>query len=222
MCNLKRFAVTLSCGGMVYIMFTKKQVRNGVKSMSAKAMSWSQVCKALSGIGGYIQLDDTTKVKPLELMQTLGVHVLKNSYKPADIFMAWSRRMIQNEKTVCIAKNVPVMVDVCGNEYKLHDSNLKTVARFELCRLVSAADRVKGTTDVMVSTTNVLRGLQQSAYIEETMKKIADSAKKVEGITEGFINVGNAKQPDWCHVSLHNGVWSFDGMDDVEVVAKVA
>ncbi len=77
MCNLKRFAVTLSCGGMACIMtYTKKQIRNGVKSMSAKAMSWSQVCKALSGIGGYIQLDDTTKVRPWDLMQSLGVHVL--------------------------------------------------------------------------------------------------------------------------------------------------
>lgn len=204
-------------------MFTKKQVRNGVKNLSAKAMSWSQVCKALSGIGGYIQLDDTTKVRPLELMQSLGVHVLKNSYKPSDIFLAWSRRMMQdNEKTVCIAKNVPVVVDVCGKEYRLYDNNLKTVARYELCRLVSAADRVKGTSDVMVSTTNVLRGLQQSAYIEETIKKMQDSAKKVDAITEGYVNLGNAKQPDWCHVSLHNGVWSFDGTENVKVVAKVA
>lgn len=32
---------------------TKKSINAGVKSMGAKAMSWNQVCKSLSGIGGY-------------------------------------------------------------------------------------------------------------------------------------------------------------------------
>lgn len=199
--------------------YTKKQINSGVKNLKNASMSWSQVCKALSGIGGYIQLDDKTKVRPLELMQQLGVHVLKNSYKPSDIVLAWSRRMMTDDERVCIAKNVPVMVDVCGTSYKLCDKNLKTVYRFELARLVSANDRIKGTTDVIVNTQNVLRGLQQSVYVDETMKKVKDSAKKVDAISEGFINMGTSAQPDWQHVTLVKGVWMFDG---IEVEVKVA
>ena len=74
------------------IISSKKQVNRGVKSMSAKAMSWSQVCKQISGIGGYVEIDEGKKVRPLELMQSLGVHVNKNSYTPKDIFTAWSAR----------------------------------------------------------------------------------------------------------------------------------
>ena len=57
------------------IISNKKSVNKGVKSMAAKAMSWSQVCKQISGIGGYIEIGDGEKVRPLQLMQSLGVHV---------------------------------------------------------------------------------------------------------------------------------------------------
>ena len=58
---------------------TKKSINCGVKSMSQKAMSYSQVCKQLSGIGGYVEIGNNEKVRPLELMQSLGVHVNRNS-----------------------------------------------------------------------------------------------------------------------------------------------
>lgn len=71
----------------------KKSVNKGVKSMTAKAMSWSQVCKQLSGMGGYVEIGEGEKVRPLVMMQSLGVNVSKNSYKVTDIFAAWSERM---------------------------------------------------------------------------------------------------------------------------------
>ena len=72
-------------------------------------VSWNQVCKAISGIGGYVSISETEKVRPLELMQSLGVHVSKNSYKPKDIFGAWSERMKKDGK-VLMAHDVP---DLC-------------------------------------------------------------------------------------------------------------
>ena len=71
----------------------KKSVNKGVKSMTAKAMSWSQVCKQLSGMGGYVEVGEGEKVRPLVMMQSLGVNVSKNSYKVTDIFAAWSERI---------------------------------------------------------------------------------------------------------------------------------
>ena len=100
------------------IITSKKSINRGVKSMAAKTMSWNQVCKAISGIGGYVAISDKEKVRPLELMQSLGVHVLKNSYKPKDIFLAWSRRLMDGEQ-VLMAHGVPYIVNFGGYDYDL-------------------------------------------------------------------------------------------------------
>ena len=91
------------------IITSKKSINNGVKSMAAKAMSWNQVCKAISGIGGYVSISETEKVRPLELMHSLGVHVSKNSYKPKDIFAAWSERMKKDGKIKPITEHSTTM-----------------------------------------------------------------------------------------------------------------
>lgn len=178
--------------------------------MAAKAMSWNQVCKALSGIGGYVTIDDNTKVRPLELMQSLGVHVLKNSYTPKDIFTAWSERMKKDGK-VCIMRSIAFIVVVDGREYTLFakkDGDYSRVSKSELVPLVSATDK-SDKTDVVVNPTNVLRGLQQSVFITATMERIAKSAAKCAAISEGWINIGDKKAEKWVTVKKDkNGKWS--------------
>ena len=189
---------------------TKKSINAGVKSFSAKAMSWSQVAKQLSGIGGYIAISDKEKVRPLELMQSLGVHVLKNSYTPKDIFTAWSARMMKDGK-VCIMRSVGYQVTINGKEYTLcseKDGEFKSVSQSVLVPLVSAADK-GDKTDVVVNATNVLRGLQQSVFITSTMEKIQKSAEKCAALKSGYVNMGDKKSEKWVRVAkLVNGSWA--------------
>lgn len=201
----------LSCGKTPKIMITtKKSIGFGVKSMGAKAMSWSQVAKQLSGIGGYIAISDKEKVRPLELMQSLGVHVLKNSYTPKDIFTAWSARMMKDGK-VCIMRSVGYQVTINGKEYTIcseKNGEYKQVSQSVLVPLVSAADKADKT-DVVVNATNVLRGLQQSVFITSTMEKIQKSADKCEALKVGYVNVGDKKNEKWVLVKKNkNGVWA--------------
>lgn len=189
---------------------TKKSINAGVKSMGAKAMSWNQVCKSLSGIGGYIAISDKEKVRPLELMQSLGVHVLKNNYTPKDILMAWSERMKVNGK-VCIMRSVGYQVTIDGKSYTLcseKDGEYKQVSQSVLVPLVSASDK-SDRTDVVVNPVNILRGLQQSVYITATMDKIAKSAEKCAALKAGWVNMGDRKAEKWVRVSkLVNGSWA--------------
>lgn len=179
--------------------------------MAAKAMSWNQVCKSLSGIGGYVSIDDKTKVRPLELMQSLGVHVLKNHYTPKDIFTAWSEKMKVDGK-VCIVGAVPYSVCVDGRWYILHsdvDGDKFRVSKSELVPLVSACDKSEKT-DKVVNVTNILRGLQQSVFITSTMERIAKSAAKCAAIADGYVNISTDKKTEnWVKVvKSKDGKWS--------------
>lgn len=193
------------------IITSKKSINQGVKSMAAKAMSWNQVCKAISGIGGYVSISETEKVRPLELMQSLGVHVSKNSYKPKDIFDAWSKRMKKDGK-VLMAHAIPYQVSVFGVDYPLYDLKDEKYVRVSmqaLCPVVSAADKA-AKTDVVVNPTNILRGLQQSVFVDDTLAKIAKSEAKCASITSGYINVSTDKKVEkWVRVEKSkDGVWT--------------
>lgn len=189
---------------------TKKSINAGVKNFSAKAMSYSQVCKQLSGIGGMVAISDDEKVRPLELMQSLGVHVLRNSYKPADITMAWSERMKKDGKLL-IMRSVAFTVVIDGKEYALcseKDGEYTKVSQSVLVPLVSAADKADKN-DVVVNVTNILRGLQQSVFITSTMERIAKSAEKCAALKAGWVNMGDKKTEKWVRVAkLVNGSWA--------------
>lgn len=198
------------------IISNKKSVNKGVKSMTAKAMSWTQVCKQISGVGGYLEIGDGEKVRPLELMQSLGVHVAKNSYKPADIFAAWSEDM-KDGKQVLMSHGVPYIIDVMGFSYRLCVKSTKEEGKFvgvsvkHLCPLVSATD--KDTNTVTVSAANVLKGLQQSVFVEDTLAAIKKSEEKCASICEGYINLTRDKKSpaQYVHVSKDkDGVWTFE------------
>lgn len=195
------------------IITSKKSINNGVKSMAAKAMSWNQVCKAISGIGGYVAISDKEKVRPLELMQSLGVHVAKNSYKPKDIFKAWSGRMMKDGQ-VYMAHGVPYMVNFMGYEYPLYQQKVEgkytRVSVQTLCPVVSATDKKKFDNAVVVNQTNILRGLQQSVFVEDTFAKIDKSEKACAAIKEGYVNVSTDKKVEqWAHVVKDaDGTWT--------------
>lgn len=207
------------------IVTSKKSINNGVKSMTAKAMSWNQVCKAISGIGGYVAISETEKVRPLELMQSLGVHVSKNSYKPKDIFDAWSERMKKDGK-VLMAHAIPYQVSVFGVDYPLYDLKDEKYVRVSmqaLCPVVSATDKTDKT-DVVVNPTNILRGLQQSVFVDDTLAKIAKSEAKCASITSGYINVSTDKKVEkWVRVEKSKeGVWTLATEEKKASNAKAA
>ena len=209
--TFKSVSGVLKCGKTAKVMITSKsKINSGVKSMAAKAMSWNQVCKSLSGIGGYVEIAKGEKVRPLELMQSLGVHVLKNSYTPKDILTAWSERMKKDGK-VCIMRSVGYHVVIDGKEYTLcseKDGAYKTVSQSVLVPLVSASDKADKT-DVVVNATNVLRGLQQSVFITATMEKIQKSADKCAALKSGYVNMGTKQAEKWVRVAkLVNGSWA--------------
>lgn len=207
------------------IITSKKSINNGVKSMAAKAMSWNQVCKAISGIGGYVAISETERVRPLELMQSLGVHVSKNSYKPKDIFDAWSERMKKDGK-VLMAHAVPYQVSVFGVDYPLYDLKDEKYVRVSmqaLCPVVSATDKA-AKTDVVVNPTNILRGLQQSVFVDDTLAKIAKSEAKCASITSGYVNVSTDKKVEkWVRVEKSkDGVWTLATEEKKASNAKAA
>lgn len=196
--------------------FNKKQMNKGAKSMAKKAASWSQVCKQLSGMGGYIEIGEGENVRPIELMRGLGVDVAKNSYKPCDIFKAWNPRMMEG-KQVLISHGVPYCIDVMGYTYRLCVPSKKEEGKYvgvsvkRLCPLVSADD--KDTNTVTVNAANVLKGLQQSLYLEDTFAAIKKSEDSCAAMCEGYINLTRDKKSpaQYVHVSKdEDGVWTFE------------
>lgn len=171
----------------------KKQVNKGTKSMTKKAASWSQVCKQLSGIGGYIEIGEGEKVRPIELMRGLGVDVAKNSYKPCDIFKAWNPRMMEG-KQVLMSHGVPYYIDVMGYTYRLCVPSKKEEGKYvgvsvkHLCPLVSADD--KDTNTVTVNAANVLKGLRQSLFVEDMLAAIQASLDRNSEVMEKAVRNG--------------------------------
>lgn len=193
------------------MLYKKNSINAGVKSMIKKSASLTQVCKAISGVGGYIAISDKEKVRPLELMQSLGVHVPKNSYKPKDILLAWSARL-KDGKQILMAHAIPYVVDFMGFNYPLYrlkDDKYQRVSVQHLCRVVNAEDK-SDATDVVFSAANVLRGLQQSVYVEDTLAKVAKSEAACAAIKEGYINVStDKKSEEWVRiVKGDDGVWT--------------
>lgn len=207
---------------------SKKSVKSGVKSMAAKAQTWSQVCKQLSGIGGYVEIGDGEKVRPIELMRSLNVNVTKNSYKPADIFAAWNERMKEGNQ-VLMSKGVPYMVVFNGYPYQLYKESTKEEGKYagvtvkQLCPLVSACD--KGVNTVTVNATNILRGLQQSLYVDDTLDAIEKSVKKCNSLNQGYINlaVGKKSPARWVRVEKKDGLWQvYVSQEERELAARKA
>lgn len=209
------------------IISNKKSINKGVKSMTAKAMSWNQVCKQISGIGGYVEIGEGQKVRPIDLMWSLGVHVAKNSYKPADIFAAWSERM-KDGKQVLMSKGVAYTINLFGFEYKLYNKSVNdpdkyvSVSKKALCPVVSAVDKDPDAHTITVSAANVLRGLQQSVFVDATLDAIDKSEKKCEAMTEGYVNLNRDKKTMKTNPQMVRVEKDKDGMWTIAPEKKVA
>lgn len=188
-----------------------------VNAIVAKAMSWNQVAKQLSGMSG-----KAAGLPMIAAFNKLGVKVTKNVIKSSDIFAAWSpllKDTVAASKnggvSACpmIAKNVAVMVDVLGADkpqrlYSLNEdaSAYEVVRQYSLVRVTNAVDKQKG--DVAVDVKAVLKGLLQSLEAEKEVAKVEQSAKNVEAIASGYVNVGTATAPEFVAVvKTANGVW---------------
>lgn len=203
---------------------TKNQIKSAVRDINAKAASWGQVCKQLSGIRGKVALDKGTSISVHEAFCLLGVHTQTNTYKPADIQLAWSEGLKEGQsmhtdtpftdnswRCPLIAKNRPVVVAIGGKDYKLAtlvNGQIKAVSELRLCRVVKAEDRRKESDDVVVSAKVVLTGLMQSVYVHDTLADVAASQKEVAKLEKGYINEGNSTMPKWVAVEKTANGWA--------------
>lgn len=196
--------------------FTSKQLLNGVKNAINATMSLEQIAKQLSGIRQHIELDKDTKVSFHQLMIALGVHTKSNKYCGKDIILAWSRRLMDANKVCMIAQNVAVKVELAldGKKRKLRvytleesENGEKTyvpVSSYELCRVVNANAKVKGSTDVAWTARIALTGLYQSAFVSDTLAEVSSSKKRLEELTEGYVNIADSKDaaPIWRKITF--------------------
>jgi hypothetical protein len=214
---------------------TKAQVNSVVRQLAAKAQSWGQVAKQLSGIKGQIELNKNEKITIAQAFNLLGVHVKNNRYTAQDLALAWSERLKEGHaqhtantmltdnywRCPLIAKNVPYYIQFDGKQYILYRDDKEFVAHkyMQLCRVVKAEDKRKGSTDVCVTAQVVLRGLAQSICVDDTLAKMQESVKNVESLTIGWINLGTASNENWVQVQKTRGTWK--RVKDITVKIKV-
>lgn len=115
-----------------------------------------------------------------------------------------------------ISRALPYSVKIGSKKYKLatKDKNgYKVVHTRELCRVVKAEDRRKGSTDVVVSAPIVLEGLVQSVFANQTIVRLHEAQADCAMMTEAWVNAGTANEPIWKAVKrdVATDVWSFVG-----------
>lgn len=215
-------------------METKKEVQKVARELAKKAQSFGQVCKQLSGIRGKIALTNTKSCTVKEAFALLGIKLAKNKVTPADIAAAWAEPLMEARpmhvggdetartfsgwRAPLISKAIPVvaLIPVNGEEkgFKLHvlnkDGEYEQLRQKELCRIVKAEDRRKGSTDVVVSAQTILRGLAQSVFVTDTLKDLKASKEAIAKITRAWVNTGTATAPKWAEVVKgDDGKWAF-------------
>lgn len=216
---------------------SKSQLKSVSRQLSMKAQSWGQVAKQLSGMKGKVALSKKESITIHEAFIRLGVHTKSNQYSAQDLGLAWSERLKEGEaqhtatfgcdnswRCPLLSKAVSFNVEVCGGVFKLHefvDGDYKPVKVQELCRVVKAEDKQKGSNDIIVTAQVVLRGLVQSIFVEDTLKELAESKAKAQSLTEGFIDLGEGDDHEWVAVNkTAKGVWVLNGTEDKDEQPK--
>lgn len=216
---------------------SKSQLKSVSRQLSMKAQSWGQVAKQLSGMKGKVALSKKESITIHEAFIRLGVHTKSNQYSAQDLGLAWSERLKEGEaqhtatfgcdnswRCPLLSKAVSFNIEVCGGSYKLHefaDGDYKPVKVQELCRVVKAEDKQKGSNDVIVTAQVVLRGLVQSIFVEDTLKELAESKAKAQSLTEGFIDLGDGDEHAWVAVNkTAKGAWVLNGTETAEEQPK--
>lgn len=198
---------------------SKAQIVSVSRQIVAKATSWGQVAKQLSGMTGKITLSQTESVSVKQAFALLGVNAKSNKYTPEHLFAAWAKELKEttpmhrtgNMYCPLLSKAVNVTAFVDDTEYKLYqfvNGKYDAIKQHILCRVVKQEDKEKGSNDILVSAKVVLQGLVQSVFVTETLAKIENDKKAVANIETAFINTGNVSAPVWVQVWKINGKWT--------------
>lgn len=192
------------------------------RELNKAAQSFTQVAKQISGIRGKVTVGDVS-LSPKECFNALGMHTKGNKYTAQDIFSAWSERLKEGEATHTnttesewrapqIVKSLALTAKIEGKKYILHDVDDKSVFKVKrLCRVCKAADKRKGSTDVIVTANVVLTGLVQSMRIDKTMSELAKSEAEAMALQKACVNVGTKELPVWQPVRRDDNLeWVFD------------
>lgn len=219
---------------------TKKQLNSVSRQLTAKAQSWGQIAKQLSGMNGKIELTKGKKISVHDAFIMLGVHTKNNKYSAADLNMAWSERLKESKPQhtttsfntdttwTCplLCKAVPMTAKVGENEYKLYKfekSEYKMHKVQTLCRVVKAEDKRKNSDDIIVSAQVVLKGLVQSIFVDDTLKGMTESQNEANALNAAYINVGSSTVPKFVQIAKGNdGNWSIVTEKAVNVKVKVS
>lgn len=212
---------------------TKSQASSVSRQLAAKAQSWGQVAKQLSGMKGKIKVGNDT-ISVHEAFIKLGVHTKANKYTAQDLAMAWSERLKEGKamhsaqpdtdntwRCPLFVKSVPLTAEIGGIEYKLYantDKGYKVIRKQILSRVVKAEDR-EDRTDTVVSAQVVLKGLVQSMFVEQTLADLNENDAMIDDLSEAFIEVEEGKY-ERVVKDLH-GAWSVaPAKVEVKVSAK--
>lgn len=206
---------------------SKSQLNSVTRQLNNKAQSWGQVCKQLSGMTGKVEIEKGEKISIKEAFCLLGVHTKGNKYTPADIQLAWSERLKEGQtmhtttaftpdawRCPLISRAMPIEKCVDGENRRLYTKDKQSgkyiaLKKHELCRVVKAEDKRKGSTDVIVTAKVLLQGLVQSIYVEDTLNEIVSEQRVSDNITAAYVNLGTPDVPNWVLAQKHsNGVWS--------------
>lgn len=216
---------------------TKAQLNSVSRQLTAKAQSWGQVAKQLSGMKGKIALSKTENITIHQAFNLLGVHTKSNKYTAQDLGLAWSERLKEGNtmhsseamtdnswRCPLLCKAVPMTAKIGGKSYNLYyveEGEYKMHKVETLCRVVKAEDKRKNSNDVVVSAQVVLRGLVQSIFVEDTLRGMAESRLEAECVCKAYINMGTASNPNFVEVEKKEDVWGLAESKDTTAKVEV-
>lgn len=194
-------------------------LKKSVNAMVKGAQSLSAVCKQISGMQR-VEYEEGKFVSPLLVMQSLGVHVLKNKYTPKDITLAWSERL-KFGGLIHVLKNVPVNSDckLMGQKKNLRlyektvvDGNdeFVPVSVYMPVPVVNGTERQSGDLSSVWDVRTLMKGLLQSVHIEKELAKADASKAAYEKLTESVCYVNIAKKDmkaNYVPVVYRDGKW---------------
>lgn len=182
---------------------TKAQATSVSRQLTAKAQSWGQVAKQLSGMTGKIKVGKEN-ISIHEAFVRLGVHTKANKYTAQDLALAWSERLKEGEamhsqkqgldnswRCPLMVKSVPLTCKLGDNIYKLYaqtDKGYKVIRKQILSRVVKAEDK-DDSTDTIVSAQVVLKGLVQSMFVEQTLAELKENEVEMLLLNDAYIEV---------------------------------
>lgn len=209
---------------------TKSQATSVSRQLTAKAQSWGQVAKQLSGMKGKVAVGKETMTIH-EAFIRLGVHTKANKYTANDLALAWSERLKEGKamhsakqgldnswRCPLIVKSVPMTANVGGESYKLYeltDKGYKPIRKQILSRVVKAEDK-EDKTDTVVSANVVLKGLVQSMFAEQTLSELHANEADMMLLTEAYIEVEEGKY-ERVTKNVAKDEWSI-AEEEIEVV----